>query len=498
MNERNSLTAAIVLTSIMGLLLAALIALLNSYVLIIGNLLPAGVSSVYLIIKLKKHNKQNGNRDNIIRKLQILPFIFFGLLVIPPVITIIMISFFMPFEIYLLIISLVMPLTFMNICFYLPLAIYDRYFNNKEVRDSSSYPTITVIVPAFNEQNIIKRTLNSIIESDYPNKEIIVVDDGSTDQTYAVAYKSLENFPKKRFSVLRKVNGGKASAINLALRFAKGEIVVVVDADSIIERNALRDMAKELQCPDVIAVAGKVRVLNRTNILANCIALEVVIGVNLLRPPFSLFGVVMIVPGAAGGFKKKVIFQRGMYDNDTLTEDFDMTLKLLKARQKIIGIPSISYTEVPSTIKGLYRQRTRWNRGNFQTLMKHRDIITTPRYGMVQKFGYPITLLTFVIPPLLDIVVTIFVVLALMGGGWILIIIPLVLFLLLQFLLSAIAILLDGREEWRLMLYSPFAIIGYKQLINFIIIKSIFDVILRKNLKWTNTRQAIVKKDNEP
>jgi cellulose synthase/poly-beta-1,6-N-acetylglucosamine synthase-like glycosyltransferase len=488
MNERYSLTVAIALTFVMGLLLATLITVLNSYVLIIGNLLPAAISSAYLIIKFKKDIKPNADRVNNIIKLHVMPFIFFGLLIIPPIITIIMISFFMPFEIYLLVISFVMPLTFMNICFYLPLAIYDKYFNKSVVLDSSLYPTVTVIVPAFNEQHIIRLTLDSIIESDYPNKEIIVVDDGSSDQTYAVICKSLEKFPKKRFSVIRKVNGGKASAINLALRFAKGEIVIVIDADSIIERNTLRVMAKDLQRSDVIAVAGKVKVLNRTNILTNCIALEVAIAVNLLRPPFSLFGVVMIVPGAAGGFNKKAILQRGLYDNDTLTEDFDLTLKLLKTGRKIIGIPSTSYTEAPSTIKDLYRQRTRWNRGNFQTLIKHRDTITTAGYGMVQKFGYPITLLTFLIPPLLDMVVTVLVILAFVDGTWMSIIIPLVLFLLLQFLLSAIAILLDGKEQWRLMLYSPFAIIGYKQIINFIIIKSIFDVILRKDLQWTQTR----------
>ena len=493
MNDRKSLTIAIALTFVMGLLLAALITVLNSYVLIIGNLLPAAISSAYLVIKFKQDIKLNADKDSNIIRLQVMPFIFFGLLVIPPIITTIMISFFMPFEIYLLIISFVMPLTFMNICFYLPLAIYDKYFNKSVVLHSSLYPTMTVIVPAFNEQHIIRRTLNSIIESDYPNKEIIAVDDGSSDQTYAVICNTLEKFPKKRFSVIRKVNGGKASAINLALRFAKGEIVIVVDADSVIEKNTLREMAKELQRSDVIAVAGKVKVLNRTNILANCIALEVAIGVNMIRPPFSLFGVVMIIPGAAGGFNRKVILQRGLYDSDTLTEDFDLTLKLVKTGHKIIGIPSISYTEVPSTIKGLYRQRARWNRGNFQTLMKHRDIITTARYGMVQKFGYPITLLTFLIPPLLDIGVTVLAVFAFVGGTWILIIIPFVLFILLQFLLSAIAILLDGREEWRLMLYSPFAIIGYKQIISFIIIKSIFDVILRKDLKWTNTRQVIKK-----
>lgn len=463
----------------MILLSIALIISLNSYVLLIADLLPAAISSTYLINTFRKQKK--GSKDNRNKTLPI-PFIFFGLIVIPLTITIVT-SIVYSFEIYLIVISFVMPLTFMNLFFYLPLSIYDKYFN-KRVTMPSLIQTLTVIVPAFNEEHNIKRTLDSIIEADYPNKEIIVVDDGSTDETYTIVSKYLKKFHSSRFSLIRKQNGGKASAINLALRFAKGEIVIIIDADSIIERNTLREIAKELQRPGVVAVAGKVKVLDRSNILTNCIALEVAIGVNLLRPPFSLFGVVTIVPGALGGFRKNVMLQRGLYDKDTFTEDFDMTLKLLKTGGTIVGISSISYTEVPLTLKGLYRQRTRWNRGNFQTLIKHKDIMTSTRYGMLQRFGYPITLSMFLIPPFLDIIVSIFGVLAILGGVWMSLIIPFVLFVLLQILLSAIAIVLDGKEQWRLIVYSPFAIIGYKQIINFIIIKSIFDVIFRKNLKW--------------
>jgi cellulose synthase/poly-beta-1,6-N-acetylglucosamine synthase-like glycosyltransferase len=412
-----------------------------------------------------------------------MPFLLFGLLVVPVSVTIAISSLY-SYGLYLAAISLLIPLNFIHIFCYLPLSIYDRYFK-KNAEEPVVPPLLTVIIPAYNEETNIKRTLDSVIQNDYPNKEIIVVDDGSVDNTYAIASTCLQQLPGNRFSLIRKENGGKASAINLALRFARGDIVIIIDADSMIEKGALKEIVKEFHDPSTMAVAGKVKVFNKSNILTNCTALELVMGANLLRPPFSLFGVVMIVPGGIGAFSKRSIMQRGLYDNDTLTEDFDLTMKLLKGGGRAVGIHAVSYTEVPTTIRDFYKQRTRWNRGNFQTLLKHRDIMGNGRYDMLYKFGYPITLLTFLLPAFLDFVVTAFAIIAILDGMWSSIIIPFTMFMSLQFLLSAVAIVMDGNNDWKLMLYSPFAIMGYKQIVNFIIVKSIFEVILHRNVRWT-------------
>jgi cellulose synthase/poly-beta-1,6-N-acetylglucosamine synthase-like glycosyltransferase len=479
-SKTRSLISIIVLTSIMAALLAYLIIYLSNYFLLLANLLPVSFTSAYLFYKLKNDKRElftdRTNKTHI-------PFLLFGILVVPVSLTI-MISLLYSYGVYLAAISLLIPLNFMHIFCYLPLSVYDRYFK-KNAEEPVVLPLLTVIIPAYNEEAYIKRTLDSIIQNDYSNKEIIVVDDGSVDHTYAIASTCMQQLPSNRFSLIRKENGGKASAINLALRFAKGDIVIIIDADSMIEKTALREIVKEFQNPSTIAVAGKVKVFNKSNILTNCTALELVMGANLLRPPFSLFGVIMIVPGGIGGFSKISIMQRGLYDNDTLTEDFDLTLKLLKSGGRAVAIHAVSYTDVPKTIKDFYKQRTRWNRGNFQTLLKHKDIVRNGRYGMLYKFGYPITLLTFLLPAFLDFVVTGFAIMAILDGMWSSIIIPFTMFMSLQFLLSAVAIVMDGNNDWKLMLYSPFAIIGYKQVINFIIVKSIFEVILHRNIKWT-------------
>jgi biofilm PGA synthesis N-glycosyltransferase PgaC len=483
-NKKKSLAIVITLSIFASFCLAAsLVILLGLNALSIGNLFAAALTSGYLMVLFKRrddgYSRYNPGRIQI-------PFILFGILIIPVIATL-SIAIIYSYEIYLVIISLLMPLTFINIMFYLPIAIYEKFLNRDVANNRvlTSIPIISVIVPAYNEEANIKRTLDSIIDSDYPTKEIIVVDDGSTDLTYAIASRYMQTSNHCKITVMRKQNGGKVSAINYGLRFAFGEIIIVVDADSIIERNALKETAKQFQRSGVIAVAGKVKVLNTSNFLTNCTALELVLGANLLRPAFSLLGIVMVVPGALGGFSKKRLMQCGLYDRDTLAEDFDITVKISKGGGKIVGISAVSYTEAPTTLKAFYKQRSRWYRGIFQTLLKHNDAMRTGRYGVLNKVGYPITVLMFIGPPFLDIILIAFTVLAIAGALSIAFMLSFVLFFAFQFLLCGIAIMMDENKEWKLILYAPFSIIGYKQIINFIVMKSIFDILKqRRRYEW--------------
>ncbi|MDQ3835673.1 MAG: glycosyltransferase family 2 protein [Thermoproteota archaeon] len=482
--NKKSLAIVIILSIFACLLLtSSLVILLGLTDLTIANLFAAGLTSGYLLLLFKR--RQNSLRHSS-QRIKI-PFILFCTLVIPVIITLFL-SVIYSYGIYLIILSLLIPLTFVNVIFFLPIAIYDRFLNKDLINNRilTSIPLISIIVPAYNEEENIKRTLDSIIDSDYTAKEIIVVDDGSTDLTYAIASRFMQTYSKKcKIIVMRKKNGGKVSAINYGLRFAVGEIVIVIDADSIIQRNTLWETAKEFQRPNVIAVAGKVKVLNPINFLTKCTALELVLGANLQRPAFSLLGIVMVVPGALGGFAKKVIMQCGLYDRDTIAEDFDITVKLAKGGGKIVGMSATSYTQAPTTLKAFYKQRSRWYRGIFQTLLKHNDAMANGRYGMLNRVGYPITVLMFVFPPFLDFILIAFLVLAVVGGLSLTFIFAFVLYFAFQFLLCAIAIIMDENKPWNLILYAPFGLIGYKQIINFIIIKSIFDIIKqRRRYEW--------------
>jgi cellulose synthase/poly-beta-1,6-N-acetylglucosamine synthase-like glycosyltransferase len=488
-NEKNSLKIVIILIFFIVVLPIAAVIFLLSYIFLIA-LIPSAISFAYLLIKLKKQQNYKYSKYNNKKRLQ-LPFIVFGLWIIPLIISTI-IAIFYSLDIYSIIIAYGMNLTFTTTCFYLPLAVYQKYF--KKIAKASPpllMPPVTIIVPAYNEEKTVGLTIDSLIESDYSNKEVIIVDDGSIDQTYAIASKYKRRFPNGRFSLLRKQNGGKSSAINYALRFAKGEIIIVIDSDSIVERNAIKEIVKNFENPDVVGVAGYVKVLNTSNILTKCTALEVVIAFNIVGRAFSLFGSIIIIPGALGAFRKNEILKRGMYEKDTLTEDFDLTIKLLKtAKITKLESSSVTYTECPTSLKDLYKQRTRWNRGNFQTLMKHKNIMTNSRYGTLYNLAYPMTLLMFLIRPFATALVTAFVIIAILTGGWMSIIIPIVIFTSLQFLISLIAIVMDGKKEnWKIIIYSPLMIMGYQQFLDFVGIKSILDVLLRKNLKGSSVRR---------
>ncbi len=443
------------------------------------------------ISKKKKHNTKKILLLNNVRRSLGFPFIFFGFVFLPLIVSIaIVITEHLSF--YTVIIFMGLTSLFVTSSFYIPLAIYEKYFNRKE-KVSSFLPPVTIIIPAYNEETGISRTLDSLVEVDYPSKEIIVVDDGSSDNTYHIATGYKSKFPKDNnniFSVFRKLNGGKSSAINYALRFSKNDIIIVIDADSMIGRGAIRSIVKHFNNADIVAVGGYVSIINphTYNIFINCTALEIINSWNLMGRAFNLLGSVMIVPGALGAFRKKTLIERGIYDKDTITEDFDITIKILKSGGKIIfEESSLTYTEVPDNLKGLYNQRKRWYSGNFQTIIKHRNILTNNSYGILHKFGYPMTLLLFLFRSIWSIVVPITIVLAIISGTYLPVIVSFLMFISLSFLLSVISIIMDGHiERLKLILYSPFMVIGYAQILDFTLIKSMFDVLIHKKVKWTS------------
>jgi len=395
------------------------------------------------------------------------------------------------FSIYSAIVSFSLALTFMYTFLNVPLTIYHKK-QEESVKAPASFPLLTVIVPAYNEEGRIAKALDSLAEADYPNKEIIVVDDGSIDNTYVVACQYYKKFYKGSFSVIRKPeNGGKSSAINHGLLFAKGDYVVTVDADSIVARDALKLIVKYFQNPVVAGVGGNVKVLNRSNLLTNCQALEYLVGINLWRRAFDIFGVVMVVPGALGAFNKKILRQAGNYDKDTLTEDFDITIKALKCG-KVVQASSraMAYTEAPATLHDFYKQRIRWYRGNMQTFIKHQDIATNSKFAMLRQYGYPITVFTMLCLPFLGIIIGVAGVMAILDGMWMFILFSFLLFTCLQFVLSSIALLIDEEDDLKLVLYSPLMVVGYKHLVDLMIIKGVIDVVIRGrgSLKWTSAK----------
>ena len=368
----------------------------------------------------------------------------------------------------------------------IPLALYHKHLEEEDHEKSISYyPPVSIIVPAYNEEKCIERTIESLIEIDYPSKEIIVVDDGSTDKTYEIALR----YVPKGVKVVHRSNGGKWAALNYGMLFAKGEIIITVDADSLISRRALMEVIRWFQDPTITAVCGNVKVLNRNNFLTKCQALEYITDINIAKRAFGIFGSTMVVPGVFGAFRRKVLEGTGFYDPDTLTEDFDTTIKALKSGGVVQTTSSATaYTEAPETLTDLYKQRLRWYRGTFQVMIKHRDLLVHPRFGSLSVIGYPYILLSMVFVPLCGLLAIFSGIFACLTGAALEFLQMLGLFVSLEVLFSILAIQLDN-EDLKLALYAPFFMIGYRQLRDLIRFKSLIDVVFRRKLTWTKVQR---------
>ncbi|HEY7506726.1 MAG TPA: glycosyltransferase family 2 protein [Nitrososphaera sp.] len=478
-------------------LAAVAITLVMGSMVFLASMISVSIFCLYLLASWRRKQSRPGKRISVFA---VYVCVFVIPLVVGAAYSLEASSFLGRFSFYSAIVSFSLAITFMYNFLNVPLTIYHKKLENS-IRAPTEFPLITIIIPAYNEEGTIAKALDSLVEADYPKKEIIVVDDGSIDGTYTVASSYSKKFGKAvLFSVVRKPeNGGKSSAINHGLLFAKGEHVVIMDADSIAGRDSLKAVVKYFQDPSVAGVGGNIKVLNRRNLLTKCQALEYLVGINLWRRAFDIFGVVMVVPGALGAFNRKILQQAGNYDKDTLTEDFDVTIKALKCG-KVVQASSraMAYTEAPSSLSDFYKQRVRWYRGNMQTFIKHQDIATNSRFAMLRQYGYPITVFTMLILPVLGIVIGAAGILAILEGMWLFILFSFLLFTCLQFVLSSMALLIDEEDDWKMILYSPLMVIGYKHLVDFIILKGVLDVVFRGNggLKWTSSKIPAERRDS--
>ena len=256
-----------------------------------------------------------------------------------------------------------------------------------QYKEDLSLPMITLVVPAYNEGLVIQAAVRSLLQLDYPNYEIIVIDDGSTDDTYEKAMAVAQEGGRISVRVITKRNGGKAEALNTGMTAARGEFILNMDGDSKLSRNTLRACIRHFENPQIGAVAGNVKVINRENIWTNIQALEYVEGLAMARKAQSFMRVVNIIPGPLGLFRKSVLQQVGGYDHDTFAEDCDLTLKILMRGWHISYEPTaIAWVETPSRLLDLLKQRYRWTRGILQATKKHSHALWQPRKAGINCF----------------------------------------------------------------------------------------------------------------
>ena len=245
--------------------------------------------------------------------------------------------------------------------------------------ETGEYPLVTLIVPAYNEGKVLEAAVNGLMDIDYPRFEVLIVDDGSTDDTYSEALRLAGVYGPQHVRVITQPNGGKASALNNGIANARGELIVCMDGDSRLEPQTLKQGVKHFIDPTVGAVAGDVKVVNRLNMLTKLQALEYIEGLSLVRTAHAFFRRVMVIPGPIGIFRKSVLEEVGGYFQDTYAEDCELTIRILLAGWKVKHERrAVAWTEAPENLESFFRQRYRWSRGILQAVIKHKAQLLKP------------------------------------------------------------------------------------------------------------------------
>jgi peptidoglycan-N-acetylglucosamine deacetylase len=361
-------------------------------------------------------------------------------------------------------------------------------------------PDVTVLIPAHNEETVIVQTVASVLATGTKNLQIVVVNDGSTDQTGELLDQHFGANP--RVLIVHQVNRGKSAALSLAMSHAQTEIVVTIDADTEIEPDAIAKLLRHFSDPRVGAVAGNVKVGNRTRWLTRWQALEYITSQNMEKRAFDLLNCITVVPGALGAWRKEAIEAAGGISSDTVAEDADLTVAIRRLGWRVsYDEEAIAWTEAPETANALIRQRFRWTFGTLQSFWKHRDTLLRPKYGTLGWIALPNIFVFQLVLPLISPIIDLMFLgsLALWAVGELHIarlpqvwttadvqrsIFFFVGFLLIDVLTCMVAFALERKEDWTLLIPVLLQRFYYRQLMYVVLFRSVKEAVSGRPVGW--------------
>lgn len=370
------------------------------------------------------------------------------------------------------------------------LAIRQYYEDKKEkagrISDEKLAP-VSIIVPAYNEEVTAIKTIQSLLKTEYPHFEIIFIDDGSKDKTYELVNAAYGHHPLVK--VLSKPNGGKASALNFGIAHAQYDFTVCIDADTQLKPDAIYHLMSYFTDEEIGAVAGTVKVGNETNMITRWQSIEYITAQNMDRRAFDLLNSITVVPGAIGAFRKSAVFKAGGFTSDTLAEDCDLTMRILKQGFIIKNCAeAVAYTEAPETLGALMKQRFRWSFGVIQSFWKNRDALFNKKFKFFGMVGMPNILIFQIVLPLFSPLADLMMIIGLFGDKPGKILTYYVAFVLIDFLVAIIAFRMEKEDYKKLVYIIPQRFI-WRQLMYFVLFKSI-----RKALKGELSGWGVLKR----
>ncbi len=351
---------------------------------------------------------------------------------------------------------------------------------------------VSIVIAAYNEEKVIRRTLETLLNSHYPFIELLVINDGSTDSTVVEVEAMMLRDPRIR--LITQPNRGKWAALNNGTAQARGDILVTLDADTIFTPDTVTNLVRQFAAdPDgrLGAVAGVVRVGNRKrNLLTRWQALEYLTQIGIERSAYAQLGAVPIIPGACAAWRKVAVVEVGGYSHSTLAEDCDLTLSLHHAHWRVSqDDQALAYTEAPDHVDALLAQRIRWTFGTLQAIVKHRDMLLRRQYGWLGMAVLPYMVVSVLIPIVFLPFIAVMGVLAVQNSGWGTVGLYFLLFLALHLLIAAVAVILM-RERWANLLMVPIYRMVHEPLRAYLLYTSAYLAIRGVKLGWNKLQRT--------
>jgi peptidoglycan-N-acetylglucosamine deacetylase len=362
-------------------------------------------------------------------------------------------------------------------------------------------PSVTVLIPAHNEENVIVETITSVLLSDDQDLQIIVVNDGSTDKTGELLDANFSHEP--RVHIIHQVNRGKAAALSAAMSQATTEILVTIDADTEVEPDAISKLLRHFSDPKIGAVAGNVKVGNRSRWLTRWQALEYITSQNMEKRAFDLLNCITVVPGALGAWRKAAIEAAGGITADTVAEDADLTIAIRRLGWRVCyDEEAIAWTEAPEKAGQLIRQRFRWTFGTLQSFWKHSGTLFRPKYGTLGWVALPnIFVFQLALPLISPVIDLLFLGSVAMWAmeRWHFSWLPTIRtstddllrsvfffigFLLIDVLTCVIAFALERKEDWTLLVPVLLQRFYYRQLMYVVLFRSVKEAVRGRPVGW--------------